>query len=351
MSGEIRYLLPQQRNISKGSKNWYGGKVENGLTSWFSLKTEKKSEAMDWYSKMQARRWLPPERQQSAVSIDEAAEKFLSEVENVRRRAKGTVRIYRQNMGHFRAWCLDSGLSSMQDITAQHCGEFVSKYFDLLASSSAKTKLIMFRQFFSWAQDSYDLPGKNPFKKIMVPKSNAAPRDFWTVEQCEKIISAAPGDECRCWFALMAFAGLRREEARNLALGNLKELDNPSGGKISLVGKGGKHASIPISSRLRGYLDKWLLIRGNEPGKLFPKLGSLAKAKEEIIKTAVANSGIQSEGLSHFHRFRHSFASNLLRMGRSIKAVQMLMRHENVTLTLNTYGHLLPSDLEQAAEL
>jgi len=38
-------------------------------------------------------------------------------------------------------------------------------------------------------------------------------------------------------------------------------------------------------------------------------------------------------------------------MGRSIKAVQLLMRHENVTLTLNTYGHLLPSDLEKEVEL
>jgi len=54
---------------------------------------------------------------------------------------------------------------------------------------------------------------------------------------------------------------------------------------------------------------------------------------------------------AYYHRFRHSFASNLLRAGRSIKAVQLLMRHENVTLTLNIYGHLLPSDLEEAAEL
>jgi len=75
------------------------------------------------------------------------------------------------------------------------------------------------------------------------------------------------------------------------------------------------------------------------------------KAKERLIKRAVEKSGIENTGIAHFHRFRHSFASNLLRMGRNIKAVQTLMRHENITLTLNTYGHLLPSDLEQVVEM
>jgi len=83
---------------------------------------------------------------------------------------------------------------------------------------------------------------------------------------------------------------------------------------------------------------------------LLPALSKLRRIGDQHIERAVALAGLP-DGDSHLHRFRHSFASNLLRMGRSIKAVQMLMRHENVTLTLNIYGHLLPSDLEQAAEL
>jgi site-specific recombinase XerD len=50
----------------------------------------------------------------------------------------------------------------------------------------------------------------------------------------------------------------------------------------------------------------------------------------------------------NYRRFRHSFASNLIRSGKSIKAVQMLMCHKNVTLTLSTYSHLLQQGIGKA---
>jgi integrase len=53
-------------------------------------------------------------------------------------------------------------------------------------------------------------------------------------------------------------------------------------------------------------------------------------------------------GKAHAHRFRHSFGSNLIRAGVNIKIVQTLMRHESITLTLDTYGHILDTDCEKA---
>ena len=37
--------------------------------------------------------------------------------------------------------------------------------------------------------------------------------------------------------------------------------------------------------------------------------------------------------------------------GADIKSVQLLMRHENVEITLNTYSHLLGADLEKAVDM
>jgi len=113
----------------------------------------------------------------------------------------------------------------------------------------------------------------------------------------------------------MAYAGLRKEEARHL------KTENIEGGKISIIGKGGKAAVLPIFTRLKSYLDKYLTQRGSEPGELFPKVSAMSLNYNEHITKA------------------------------AIKAVQMLMRHENVTLTLNIYEHLLPSDLEKEVEL
>ena len=45
---------------------------------------------------------------------------------------------------------------------------------------------------------------------------------------------------------------------------------------------------------------------------------------------------------------RHHFASVLLASGQSVIAVADLLGHENATLVLTTYGHLLPGGEELA---
>lgn len=47
---------------------------------------------------------------------------------------------------------------------------------------------------------------------------------------------------------------------------------------------------------------------------------------------------------------RHTCASLLIRQGASIKAVQKHMGHATAAITLDTYGHLFPDELEALAE-
>jgi len=56
------------------------------------------------------------------------------------------------------------------------------------------------------------------------------------------------------------------------------------------------------------------------------------------------------EGVT-LHTFRHTHASMLIAAGVDIKTVQRRLGHENVTITLQTYGHLLPGQDERAAEV
>ncbi|GLV57516.1 site-specific integrase [Dictyobacter sp. S3.2.2.5] len=54
---------------------------------------------------------------------------------------------------------------------------------------------------------------------------------------------------------------------------------------------------------------------------------------------------LKEVGLSHirFHDLRHSAASILLCMGVNIKVIQELLGHSDISITLRTYSHLLPS--------
>jgi len=342
--GEENFLLPQQRNRSKGNTTWYGGVTKNGVTKWVSLKTRSQKKAMDWYNEKQAGRYLPKESKPVTLKIGDAAKAYLEDICKVRRRAKGTIKEYEKHLRVILDWSKEKNIMEVTEFTPQIGNEFSKENLSTLAGSSAKSRIVLLRSFFRWVAFNYDVNLRNPFQGILTPKAKPEPRKFWTIEECEQIIEAANDSEVKCWFAFMAFAGLRKEEARFL------KMENIEGGKITLIGKGGKLANLPISPRLKEYLKTYLLLRGENAGYLFPALAKRCTKLERFIYQAAAKAKASNADTAHYHRFRHSFASNLLRSGVGIKAVQMLMRHENVTLTLNIYGHLLPSDLEKELE-
>jgi site-specific recombinase XerD len=51
-----------------------------------------------------------------------------------------------------------------------------------------------------------------------------------------------------------------------------------------------------------------------------------------------------------FYDLRHTAASLLIREGASVKAVQKQLGHATASITLDTYGHLFPDELDQLAE-
>ena len=55
--------------------------------------------------------------------------------------------------------------------------------------------------------------------------------------------------------------------------------------------------------------------------------------------------GPLADGL-RFYDLRHTCASLLIAQGASIKAVQAQLGHATASITLDTYGHLLPSEME-----
>ena len=149
------------------------------------------------------------------------------------------------------------------------------------------------------------------------------------------ILAAAPTPEYRKFWALMAFAGLRYFEARDL---KWKDIDD---GKITLVGKGGKLATVPVSERLLAELGA----PGDAEATIIAQ-GTFANNTTSIraLKAAVAKVGLNPEGANN-HKFRHSFASNALRAGIGIDVVRRLLRHSNIATTMNIYAHLLDEDL------
>jgi integrase len=51
-----------------------------------------------------------------------------------------------------------------------------------------------------------------------------------------------------------------------------------------------------------------------------------------------------------FHDLRHSAASILLAEGTPMRVVMELLGHSTITLTANTYSHVMPAALREAAD-
>jgi integrase len=66
------------------------------------------------------------------------------------------------------------------------------------------------------------------------------------------------------------------------------------------------------------------------------------------FKPAVRAAGLPAT--LRFYDLRHTAASLLIREGASVKAVQRQLGHATASITLDTYGHLFPDELDQLAE-
>jgi integrase len=61
---------------------------------------------------------------------------------------------------------------------------------------------------------------------------------------------------------------------------------------------------------------------------------------------------LKKAGLRHvrFHALRHSFASRLIQNGESLAYVKEQLGHASITITVDTYGHLIPGANKAAVD-
>ncbi len=64
------------------------------------------------------------------------------------------------------------------------------------------------------------------------------------------------------------------------------------------------------------------------------------------LHTLLAEAGLPQQGI---HKLRHCFASLLIAQGVSPRVVMEMLGHSQISLTMNTYAHVMPTMLEDAA--
>ena len=73
----------------------------------------------------------------------------------------------------------------------------------------------------------------------------------------------------------------------------------------------------------------------------------LPRLASTLLRTALKRAGLQD---FHFHDLRHTFASQVILNGGSLKDVQELLGHKSMTMTLR-YAHLTQESKRKAVNL
>lgn len=137
-------------------------------------------------------------------------------------------------------------------------------------------------------------------------------------------------------FALMVTAGLRTVE---IARANVEDLFRRGNGFFLYVqGKGHeeKDAVIKVSEPVYKLIYDYLKIRGDVK-KGSPLFGSsrgrlLTTSISRIVKNAMRRAGFDSKRLTA-HSLRHTAATQALKNGASLRQVQQMLRHKNISTT------------------
>ena len=109
--------------------------------------------------------------------------------------------------------------------------------------------------------------------------------------------------------------------------------------------------SVPVPGVLREHLVQHALRSGRRSGLVFGTGATQPFTPSNVRKRANAvwrRAGLDPIGL---HECRHTFASLMIAAGVNAKALSTYMGHSSVTITYDRYGHLMPGNETEAAEL
>ena len=276
-------------------------------------------------------------------------------------RPKTTAGTYRSHVkGFLRYMAINYPAVALSEVTKlQMRAWFFHEANRGIAPVTRSTKLFAVRSFYRFLI-AEDLSEENPASLVTLASPVRSRIEFYSDPEADSIIewtSAQPGLRWQVGRVLLLtfrYTGLRMKELVNL---RTEEVDLEAR-RISLVGKGRKPRVIPIphllADTLREYLDE---IRPNLPTSSYlfanPR-GNRSlrgrygpRALHNLVVEAGTSAGVAGR---HFaHRWRHSYATSLVRRGEDIHVVQRLMGHSNIATT-SRYLHLSDADLIEAID-
>ena len=202
----------------------------------------------------------------------------------------------------------------------------------------------------------------NPTAGLQLPAVRGRRDRIASVSEADKLLAALPDGDRAVWSTAF-LAGLRRGELMALdvmhvfddnevaSLIAVERSYDPVAGEFITPKSHAGARRVPVTRELRGHLmthQLWLdrttgLLFGRTPTKPFDDRALKLRAEKAWHKAGLAPITL--------HEARHTYARLLIAAGVNSKAVSTYMGHATITITLDRYGHLMPGNEAQTANL
>ena len=213
-----------------------------------------------------------------------------------------------------------------------------------LAPATLARKISALRQFFGFLVDegereddpTHALPRpatRRPLPKIL---GHAQIEALFARAEDEAASDRREAVRLLAMLELLYGSGLRATELVSLPLSAVPR-DEPF---LTVTGKGGQARLVPVSTRAKQALSRWLAVRPGGSQWLFPSRKShLTRVRLfQMLKELAARADLPPEKLSP-HVLRHAFATHLLEGGADLRALQTLLGHADIATT-QIYTHV-----------
>ncbi|MEM6602843.1 MAG: tyrosine recombinase [Pseudomonadota bacterium] len=267
--------------------------------------------------------------------------------------ATQTIEAYQNDLSHFKDHLLSQN-KAFDKVTHHDLQDYVGLLHDLgYNMTSIARKVSALKQFFSFLYVEKILSA-NPAQKLKHPKQSQKLPDPLNRDEIECLIRAASAGKVPYNLRLVALlelaygTGLRVSELVSLPYASISHNRD----HMIVEGKGRKQRLLPLMNRTKKAIEiyaphRLFFSRTAQSSYLFPssgKTGHLTRVRFfQLLKALAEETSISAEKLSP-HNFRHSYATDLLKGGADLKAIQSLLGHEHITTT-EIYTHLDDRDI------
>ncbi len=288
---------------------------------------------------------------------DALVEAYLAHLAAVAGLAPTTCANHRLYLCHFLAWWRDArpGGDPLSARPADLADFLVHEADRGISPATRGAQAAMLRRFYAWLVLTGAITA-TPAAALGAPRTPPRDPELYRPEQVAAILEHTAGltdwrgRQRHAIVSFLRYTGVRSRELRTLPLA---ELDLPAG-RAKVVGKGSRPRAVLLPAPLVAVLDAYLAeIRPWLPDSdlLFVNPRAFGRHQPYRFEQAALGREVELAGIGadvpgrHYpHKWRHTYATELVRAGVDIHVVQRLLGHRSIRSTVG-YTHLAVDDL------